>query len=212
MTMRKLPTILAGLFIAITLARVASFSAEAMQAGVLGWIFSIGLGLSVYASAYWTRVSASSRDGNEDRRSRSTRVMAWIALVLFAVADGFFNLAEVLRTVTDSNLRNAAILYGAFPTLAAALLGALQGYVDRLPVAPQRNNIPAALRAYAVGKLRIPVDAPQLASVATVEPQLPAKHTEQQPYKCGDCGRTFAKQNSLAAHARVHAREKRRNG
>jgi hypothetical protein len=208
--MRKLPTILAGLFIAITLARVASFSAEAMQAGVLGWIFSIGLGLSVYASAYWTRVSASSRDGSEDKRSRATRIAAWASLILFATADGFFNLAEVLRTVTDSNLRNAAYLYGMFPTLAAALLGALQGYVDRLPVAPQRNNIPAALRAYAVGKLKIPVDAPQLTEVANAQPQLPAKHTEQQPYKCVDCERTFAKQNSLAAHMRVHAREARK--
>lgn len=144
--MKKLPLILAGGFLFITLARVAAFSANSMQAGFLGWIFATGLGLAVFVSAYFTRVSVTDKSGAEARRSRYARIIATVNLVLFVVVDGFFNLAEVLLNVTDPNLQVAAWTYGIFPTVAAALLGALQGAVDRLPTPPRRESFASEFR------------------------------------------------------------------
>jgi len=146
--MRKLPTIMAAIFLAITLARVGQFSAEAMRAGALGWLFAGGLGVSVYTAAYWTRLSASRGDG-EDRRSQAVRRSAYICLVLFVFVDGWFNLADVLRLVNDPDLYPSAVIYGLFPTLAAGVLGWLQGNVDRLPVPPAAasRNVSGAVRA-----------------------------------------------------------------
>lgn len=215
--MRKLPTILAALFILLTLVRVADFSRSAMQAGWLGWLFSAGLGAAVYGSAYWTRVSAM-RGDEEDRRSRQTRRMAWFALLLFVAADGFFNLSEVRRTVTDPGLYNAATIYGLFPTLAAALLGALQGFVDRLPHPPQKYNVAVALRVWLIRMIDPPAEISQAASAANPNlaevpqrpaalPQPPAEISQSaRRYECSAAGCEFStnSQRSYAAHMRVH--------
>ena len=55
--MKRLPIILVGVFLAITLARVAAFASNQMHAGALGWLFAAGLGVAVYASSYWTRTA-----------------------------------------------------------------------------------------------------------------------------------------------------------
>lgn len=130
--MRRLPTILAGLFIVITLSRVAWFAADALKAGPMGYVFSAGLGVAVYASSYWTR-------------TQTTRKAAVISLVLFVMADGYFNLTEVVRAIdwdgADKMVRTAAVVYGVFPTCAAALLGWLQSSVNRLPPAQHKPGL-----------------------------------------------------------------------
>lgn len=221
--MKRLPTLLAAVFIVITLFRVASFSSDAMKAGWLGWVFSVGLGASVYLSAYWLRVSVTSRNGEEDKRSVRVRWMALPALILFAVADGLFNLWDVLRIVKEPALQTAAFIYGIFPTLAVALLGALQGFVDRIPTPPkpQRRR---GLRIMVVDWLDHQLNGAQDAQLETQAPSLlrtiPAEiaqpTAQEQPipvdldFHCVGCGRSFGKQQSLAAHmrkcpAKVHA-------
>jgi len=152
--MRKAPTLLAAVFLAIQIARVGQFSADAMRAGILGWLFSVALALAVFASSYWTRLSAT-RGDVEDRRSQAVRRAAYICLGFFVCVDGWFNLAEVLRQVVDPALRVSAVIYGLFPTLAAGLLGWLQGNVDRLPSPPVSNrvNVIASARRAIVGAI-----------------------------------------------------------
>lgn len=219
--MRRLPTFLAFGFIVITLFRVGTFAAEAMRAGVLGWIFSVFLGLAVYGFAYWTRVSAMARDGSEDLRSQMVRRMAWTGLILFILADGFFNVTEVWRSVNPATTWDqiASGIYGAFPTLAAALLGALQGFVDRIPKPPvsQKYSILAALRAKIVIVLG---GYPQPAEISQPRPQVFAEISQvPQPaiaaklpaksYECQAAGCEYATDNqrSYAAHMKKHHRE-----
>ena len=209
--MRKLPTILAGLFLIITLTRVAALAADGMGAGLLGWAFAAGLGAAVYVSAYYTRVSGLDRNGDEDRRSKSVRRAAMVSLVLFAAVDGLFNLAEVLRSLTDPTLIAAAWVYGLFPTLAAGLLGWLQGHVDRLPRPPQRYALGVALRAWAVSLIpQASVDTPAEISLpakpAALQPAAPAESPLRAAYVCETCGYSSDNQRSYAGHMRHHAK------
>lgn len=152
--MRRLPTILAAAFLIIQLARVATFAQNSMRAGALGWIFSAGLAAAVFVSAYWTRISAYSRDGSEDRRSVAVRIVAYITLVIFVLADGYFNLEEVRTVVREPELQLSVWIYGLAPTLASAALGTLQGFVDRIPAPPRRSSF-AGVRAALAGRLLI---------------------------------------------------------
>jgi hypothetical protein len=186
---RKLPTILATGFIAITLWRVGQFAAGRMGGGWPGWVFSVALGAGVYLSAYWTRDSITQRevtgkDGKtvtrDDRRSVNVKGWAWLLLAFFVLADSLFNLAEVWFTVKppggDWLLIVATAVYGLFPTVAAAGLGALQGHIDRLPAAPAnaKTSIGLALRKRLVAWVE-PQAQPTAQQVA------PKQATEAQP-------------------------------
>jgi len=115
-----MPFVLAGVFIAITLTRVASLTAGIMGAGWLGWLFAAGLGFGVLLYAYWLR-------------SKTLGGRAKVGLLFLVLVDGGFNLAEVYRhmiaqgTWNDGLLKAAGITYGIFPTLACLLLGWLAG-------------------------------------------------------------------------------------
>lgn len=207
--MRNIPRLLVALFLAITLWRVADFSARHMAAGPLGWLFSIGLGIAVYASAYWTRISAAGRDGGEDIRSKRVRLAAMLCLLAFVLIDGYFNLAAVLQDVKAPELQAAAWIYGLFPTCAAALLGVLQGNIDRLPAPPRRGvSIRVALANRVVGFLQGDEQEIQEPRIDVVHPQaLP----EVGAYTCEHCGETCKNKQALAAHVRwKHAKRARR--
>lgn len=178
---RRLPTILAAAFIVITLTRVAEFAADRMRAGWPGWVFSIGLGAGVYMAAYWTRDSITIReDGKEDRRSKSVKEWAWLALIMFVLADSLFNLAEVWQSVQppagDWLMIVATGLYGLFPTVAAAILGALQGHIDRLPKPPASEKTAIGLN---IRKLAVAVITRRLSQIEQPQqlpqPQQPAQ-------------------------------------
>jgi hypothetical protein len=141
--MKKFPIILAGLFVFITLTRVAEYTDAQMGAGILGWVYSIGLGVAVFVSAYYTRKTKA----EEKTPDRNRRVSAWICLVFFMGADGFFNLLEVLRSMAGGANIIAGWVYGLFPTLASAALGVLQGFVDRTENTPGKRSLFAQVRA-----------------------------------------------------------------
>lgn len=213
--MRKSPTFLAAVFILITLVRVAEFSQNRMHAGWMGWAFSVAMGLGVFIFAWFTREHIILKEG-EDRRSKTVQNWAWGGLIIFVMIDGLFNTAEVwlASNPTDLLMKITTAVYGAFPTLASAALGALQGHVDRLPVPPVSKNaiIPALRRmiasrinsliAYAPDAESVsahPVaaahPAPQAIIAAPAVRALPA-HT------CLLCGASCKSQQSLAAHMR----------
>lgn len=158
--MRKLPTVLAFGFIIITLWRVGQFADARMVAGWTGWIFSVIVGIGVYASAYYTRDGITVKDnGKEDARSVNVKKSAWALLVFCVLGDGLFNMAEVWYTVKpEFALSNwllvlSTAVFGLFPTIAAAGFGALQGHVDRLPTPPAKVSVWLSIRRAVVAKI-----------------------------------------------------------
>ena len=131
--MRRMPFVLAGVFIAITLTRVADLTASTMGAGYLGWLFAAGLGFGVLLYAYWLR-------------SKPLYGRAKAGLIFLVAVDGSFNLAEVYRymvankTWGDPLLTAAGVIYGLFPTLAVLLLGWLAGGIALLPPVPMAKT------------------------------------------------------------------------
>lgn len=146
--MKHIPNALVLLFLCITLTRVAEL-AGLLGAGLLGWLFAAGLGMGVYGAAYWQRTT-----------DPALRRAAGVTLAFFIAADGLFNSADVWRTLTalgivsvtpfnvsDPVLALAGLLYAVFPTTAAALLGWMQGHVDRQPAVTARASLGGAWRA-----------------------------------------------------------------
>lgn len=185
--MKRIPLFLAGLFLAITLARVAGFTSREMSAGILGWVYAIGLGVAVYTAAYWTR-------------NATTRRPAAIALAFFILADCLFNFSEVWLT---SSLRSplvvaGAIVYGLFPTAAVALLGWLQTSIARMPPTKNEVRIKSAWSTWLANRLQVEAKpAPEPVAQSEPEPELPR-------YVCVRCGYAAKSQNGLNAHAKTH--------
>jgi len=215
--MKHLPFLLAGVFIAITLTRVASLAANTLGAGWLGWAFAVGLGVGVLVFAYWLKSNGV-----------GIRSAALTSLVIFIVADGLFNSAEVYRhmvaagTWGDPLLRLAGVVYALFPTLAVGLLGWLIGRIDRLPPAPMRKTailprirlwlaaqVDAALPPAEVGATQEIAGAAQ-PPVSLAQPAQPAKQ-----YVCA-CGRVAQTPQEFAGHVRhcaaYHAEGEGRHG
>lgn len=222
--MRKLPTLVAGAFLAIQLQRVADFVSKGLNGGpVLGWAFALGIAAGVFVSAYWTRQSITRKDGEEDKRDRQARSAAWWSLVIFISLDGAFNLAETLRVLIDQGLRVYAVIYGVSPTVAAAVLGSMQGRIDRLPVAPRKSRTGSVLDAVALWLERVfAVDNPVEAPAATAQPaqaaRIPVEATAIRYCDVPGCGWSTAScepavrdnpersQRALAGHKRNHSR------
>lgn len=121
---RTLPRYLGAIFILLTVSRVAQFSGGGFQA----WVFSLGLALAVFVSAYYTGY-------------KGTRRVAWPILILVLAVDLAFNFTEVIRWSTTEGRWDEWVqvtedwgfwlyripdgLFGATPTLASAMLGIL---------------------------------------------------------------------------------------
>lgn len=195
--MKKLPLLLSMLFLAITLARVAKFSDDYLQAGGLGWVFSIALGVAVFAAAYWTRVA-------------TTRKQAVAALVLFVSIDAFFNFAHVwLSADTEQPLvAGGAVLYGLFPTLAVALLGWLSGAISRLPPGVGERNRNRLEQVFYNRIAAWAERAEQIEQARVLEPATP-ELVEQAGYKynCSFCVWGSDNPKEYAGHMSSHAKK-----
>lgn len=171
MSMRKAPSVLALLFITITLARVAHFAEVHMHAGLLGWLFALCMGASVYVVSSNTREHITVRENaQEDRRSRNPRRVAWAVLAPLVLSEGLFNLADVLSALAVDaplHIQIAAWVYGLLPTLLVAGLGMLQGYLDRLPVPPHKPSAWQRLGASLLARFESALEAPKPAPVQT---------------------------------------------
>lgn len=129
---RRIPMLLALLFIVITIDRVASFTGST----VLSWLFAIGLTVSVFVSAYLL---------DYDKSKEAARV----SLLFFVLVDGMLNLGEVVRWSVDLGRwdrsiglfglniylwRMADLVYGVFPTVAVLILGWLSNRASQIPI------------------------------------------------------------------------------
>lgn len=209
--MRRLPTVLAILFLAVQINRVASFSGTLGAGLIFAWIFSVGLALGVFVSAYWTRESITIKDGkNEDRRAANVRKNANLWLVVFVIADGLFNLADVLNHVPPgSGLVTiiAAWIYGLFPTIATAGLGKLQGLIDRLPIPPGgKKGIADVVRELLLDLIgdnsQQAKDTPATETPETQPAEPEPAPAPQKKYKCDLCGEVLYSASAKAHHIR----------
>lgn len=186
--MKRLPLVLAALFLAITLARVAEFVSREMSAGFLGWVFAPALGAAVYTVAYYTR-------------QQTTRKAAMVGLLFFVLVDAYMNFAEVWLTSSHDHplTIGGAVLYGVFPTAAVAILGWLQTSIGKLPPTKNETRIKSAWSSWLADKLQVEAK-PTREPVAVSEPE-----PEPVRYVCVRCGYAATSQNGLNAHAKKHA-------
>ena len=195
--MKRIPVILSGIFLAVTLYRVAQFVDTRMAAGALGWLFAAGLGVAVYTASYWTRAII-------------TRRPALVALLFFVAIDAYLNFAEVWLAADTSEplVAVGAVLYGLFPTVAVALLGWLSGAIRKLPPDAQQkrtNAVGLALYKRIMRRLDLPDAEPAAPDAHEV---LEVAHDAKPPaHVCAVCGYVAHNQQGLAAHGRKHKRE-----
>ena len=147
--MRKSPYLLAIFFVAITISRVAYYASFGLRQSWLGDFFAIGLAAGVYVTAFYVGHNA-------------TKGRAIALLILFMAVDLFYNELELILTLStgtlvapDSNFLNmdagnirnllqfSALIYGAFPTIAAGGLGWLQSGAERIAVLRSRSILPS---------------------------------------------------------------------
>ena len=192
--MRHAPIVLAGLFVAITIPRVASLSANTLGGGLLGWLFSIGLALGVFVSAYWLRWDYS--DPQYARLKRDVYRASLVSLTFFVVVDTACNWAEVYLYMARAGLladpitKTVGGIYAIFPTLAVALLGYLAGKVSKAPLARKglMQRIEIAIATLLDTKLPAPVE-----QVALIE--MPKPITKQRAIASYDA---FAKRKDVS--------------
>lgn len=201
--MKRLPILLAFGFIGITIVRIASFASDgSWQWNILGTIFAIMLAMSVYVSSFFLGYA------------HSRRSAMW-SLIFFGLVDIIFNFAETLSwsvqvgrwdTMVDFGFsqlyiyRLADVIYGLFPTVAAALLGNLVRFVSQIPDGGKHHaNLWQRLLDYA-----LPSEAEQSHEIAHAKPDANEQLHEQsiEMHECEWCEREFATVQALSAHMR----------
>ncbi len=150
--MRKIAQYLALFFVVTQVDRVANFIHLYQPADTLFYVLlsygqSIGLAIGVYLSFFFIR-------------QPKVRFAAIAGIIVFGGSDLFFNEFALIRTVSHKALIEAdssfvwipaqtlqvanqvvALAYGVLPTLASAILGWIQGGVDKLTDADMKPTV-----------------------------------------------------------------------
>ena len=217
--MRKLPTYLTAVILTCTVPRVADFGIVYMHAWpVIAWAFSLVIALGVWVSAYFTREHVTSEDKKRLHQSDQVRNQARWWLLMFVLVDGGFNLLDVLLGMGSSPwyLWIGASAYGAFPTVASAALGSLQGAVDRLPAgAPHKYPMLVQIRQIIDRRMKDALKRPAKSAPAA-EPILASS---EPLFKCARCAyhtdpaeSDYIQQKRIAGHISSHTRADARKG
>jgi len=215
--MRKLPTYLTAIILTCTVPRVADFGIVYMHAWpVIAWAFSLVIALGVWASAYFTREHVTSDDPKRRRQSDQVRRQAGAWMLLFVIVDGGFNLLDVWLALPGGSvpvLQFGALVYGAFPTVASAALGSLQGAVDRLPAGAQHKYpLLISLKSLAQRRINDALKRPAKATkpAAAAEPILASSEglfkCSRCEYKTDPADSDFIQQKRMAGHSSSHTR------
>src|SRR5687768_3249784 len=117
--MRRLPTILAAVFMLVQVRGLAAYAAKSMGADEFrGMAFALVLEAGVFACAYWMRQSITRKDGEHDWRDVWARVVAFVGLLAFMAVSGYLNTAKSITDLpelaTDID-RTSAVLFGIAP-------------------------------------------------------------------------------------------------
>lgn len=130
---KLLPLIVVALFSAVTLGHESQFigSFETSAWRWLGLPFAVGIDVAIFISIYFTQW-------------KSTERVAWWSYVVFALASGALNMAQVLGTaieqqrfgngwLADLGIGAGVITVALFPAAAQTVMGFLTREADRLP-------------------------------------------------------------------------------
>ena len=132
---KLLPLAVVALFSAVTLGHESQFigSFETSAWRWLGLPFAAGIDVAVFISIYFTRWE-------------TTKRVAWGSYIVFALASGALNMAQVLGTaieqqrfgngwLADLGIGAGVIAVALFPAAAQTVMGFLTREADRLPAA-----------------------------------------------------------------------------
>ncbi len=169
------PITIIGLFMFVTIGHVANFTGSFEQEK---WRW---LGL-LYAIA----VDVSIVICSQFTKWKTTRLWAWIGYFVFVAASGVMNVAAIDPQTF------AAWVYATFPTAAISLLGFLYGQVANLAEGKENRERKKSEKATA-----------PVAEVSLSDSQSGNGSKPKAEYVCW-CGRSFAHQNGLNAHKRIH--------
>lgn len=109
--------------------------------------FSLAIAWAISVASRWTRTEREQGEAKKEQsRVSELRVSAYIALFFFVFVDGLLNLTDVLNGSKLVELDWVRWFYGLVPTIAAALLGMLQGRIDKFPIPPNPTSFEARVK------------------------------------------------------------------
>lgn len=169
--MKNAPSRLGIFLLSIQITRVGLFLTHGLLLGWMGWFFAIALAAGVYVSAYFF-----------GKTRGWAKVPGALGLVLFGLGDLWFNEMELIRTlsatdlvVETANFMNysaedirwflhiSALIFGAFPTAGAAILGWQQSVSEGIEEFQQAGVISRIITAAgAVGVKYLTITADNL--------------------------------------------------
>lgn len=221
----------AALFLLVQISGLAQYSTDNMSGSTLrGWVFALALEIGIYISWYFTRQNVTTenkKDGSlkaDQKKDIQARIGALITALLLMIVSMGLNTAKSIIDIGPNPaplVRWSALAYGITPTLFSAVLGFLQGSIDRLPMPPQKTAAnPLQMRIYAAGSALMALVETRI-SEASAKPAAQggdgAKDAHAKKYRCETCGATknkktgklFTKSQEVAAHVK-HEHPKRK--
>lgn len=145
---RKHAQLLIYILLFLQVSRVAHLLAQHLNATPeQGLAFALVVAWAISVASNWTRTEREQGEAKKEQaRVTELRTAAWITLVFFVVIDGLLNLTDVMNGQTLSELDWVRWVYGLTPTIGAALLGILQGRIDKFPTPPNPNSLEARVK------------------------------------------------------------------
>jgi hypothetical protein len=156
--MHKSPLIVAAVFLFVQVWGLADYSAVHLGGSIpRGWLFALALESGIFFAWYFTRQNVTVRKERKQktmnqRKDKRARIAAFSTAILLLVISGYLNtaksIADLPKIYTAWDYISALVM-GIMPTMAASVLGYLQGNIDRLPyVAGKSAANPLQMRAY----------------------------------------------------------------
>lgn len=224
--MRNAPSIIVGVVLLLQTPRVSDFGERIGVWLPFAVIFALFLSFSTFTLSYFqgrTRNYIVTADKKKDRRAYNAQIkmknlyseVNWTAtlwLVIFVLIEGSLNLAETMSHLKDSVALFSwewfgAIVYGAFPTLAAYGFGHLQALVDKMPhgvgVASQLEKVFNAFMRRIANTIDVDShDANALQSHTSHDAKKKNRNADAYPKPCPYCQEHQASAGQYSAHIR----------
>lgn len=224
--MRNAPSFIVVVVLFLQTPRVSEFGSRIGVWLPLAVIFALFLSLSTYTLSYFqarTQNYVVTADKEADKRAYNAQIKmaalfkdicstatGW--LILFVLIEGALNLAETMSNLSDSvKVLDwewfGAIVYGAFPTLAAYGMGSLQALLDKMPHgASSASQLEKVFDAF-MRRIENALDAPSENANApethkTHNASKGKRNANAYPKACPHCSEMQPNSNAYSAHIR----------
>jgi hypothetical protein len=224
--MRNSPSIIVFVVLLLQTPRVSDFGERIGVWLPLAIIFALFLSFSTFTLSYFqarTQNYVVTADKETEKRAYNAQVKmaelfkevystATIWLIIFVLIEGALNLAETMSHLEETVKQFdwewfGAIVYGAFPTLAAYGMGNLQALVDKIPHgaggASQLEKLFNAWMRRITNALDAQSDnANASATHETHDAKKGKRNANAYPKACPHCGEPQPNSNAYSAHMR----------